>query len=95
MTDETDDEFRNMAVSAADRAAAQIDKFCFNMALEEIWLVIRRANKYIDEKMPWLLVRDESRKKELDTCMNHLAETLRIVSVLTAKIGRASCRERV
>ena len=82
LTDETDDELRNMAVSAADRAVAQIDKFCFNMALEEIWSVIRRANKYIDEKMPWLLARDESRKKELDTCMNHLAETLRIVSVL-------------
>ena len=82
LTDETDDELRNMAVSAADRAAAQIDKFCFNMAFEEIWSVIRRANKYIDEKMPWLLARDESRKKELDTCMNHLAETLRIVSVL-------------
>jgi len=59
-----------------------MDKFCFNMALEEIWTVVRRANKYIDEKTPWILAKDEARKPELDTCMHNLAEAIRIVSVL-------------
>ena len=34
-----------------------MDKFAFNMALEEIWIVVRRANKYIDEKAPWVLAK--------------------------------------
>ena len=52
------------------------------MALEEIWVLIRRANKYIDEKAPWVLAKDESKKAELDTVMRNLAEALRIVSIL-------------
>ena len=52
------------------------------MALEEIWILIRRANKYIDEKTPWVLAKDETKKAELDTVMRNLAETLRIVSIL-------------
>ena len=59
-----------------------MDEFKYNMALEEIWILIRRANKYIDEKTPWILAKDETKKAELDTVMRNLAETLRIVSVL-------------
>ena len=81
-----DDEFSNdlksIAVSAADRVSEQMDKFAFNMALEEIWILVRRANKFVDEKEPWVLAKDPERKDELDACMNYLAESLRIVSVL-------------
>ncbi len=80
--DAIDDELINMAVSAADKVAANMDEFKFNMALEEIWILIRRANKYIDEKTPWILAKDESKKAELDTVMRNLAEVLRIVSIL-------------
>jgi methionyl-tRNA synthetase len=59
-----------------------MDQLDFNMALEANWQVVRRAHTYIDEKAPWILAKDESNKAELDTVMNHLAETLRIVSVL-------------
>ena len=59
-----------------------MDKFAFNNALEDIWTLVRRANKYIDEKTPWILAKDESKKAELDTCMHNLAESLRIVSIL-------------
>jgi methionyl-tRNA synthetase len=52
------------------------------MALERIWTVVRRANKYIDEKAPWILAKDEAKEDGLDTVMNHLAETVRIVSIL-------------
>lgn len=81
-----DDEFSNdlkeIAVSAADKVSEQMDKFAYNMALEEIWILIRRANKFVDEKEPWVLAKDPERKEELDACMNYLAESLRIVSVL-------------
>ena len=80
--DEIDRELEAIAVGAADKVAAQMDKFAFNMALEEIWILVRRANKYVDEKMPWALAKDEAKKAELETCMHHLAEALRIVSIL-------------
>ncbi len=80
--DATDRELIDMAVSCADKVAAQMDKFAFNKALEEIWALVGRANKYIDEKTPWILAKDPSKKDELDTVMHDLAETLRIVAIL-------------
>ena len=80
--DDIDEDLKNIAIGAASKVSEEMDKFAFNMALERIWTVVRRANKYIDEKAPWLLAKDESKKAELDTVMNHLAETLRIVSIL-------------
>ena len=82
----SDDEFSNdlkaIAVNAADKVSEQMNKFAYNMALEEIWILVRRANKFVDEKEPWVLAKDPDRKEELDACMNYLAEALRIVSVL-------------
>ena len=82
----SDDEFsadlKSIAVSAADKVSEQMDKFAYNMALEEIWILIRRANKYVDEMEPWVLAKDPEKKDKLDACMNYLAESLRIVSVL-------------
>ena len=80
--DDIDKDLKSIAVSAASKVEAQMDKFAFNMALEEIWILVRRANKYVDEKEPWVLVKDEARKAELDTCMHNLAEALRIISIL-------------
>ena len=80
--DEIDDELISLAVSVADKVSARMDDFQFNNALEEIWVLIRRANKYIDEKTPWVLAKDEAKKAELDTVMRNLAECLRIVSIL-------------
>ena len=82
----SDDDFscdlKNIAITAADKVSDQMDKFAYNMALEEIWILIRRANKYVDEMEPWVLAKDPEKKEELDACMNYLAEALRIVSVL-------------
>ncbi|MEG0661639.1 MAG: class I tRNA ligase family protein, partial [Anaerovoracaceae bacterium] len=77
-----DDELRAIAVGAAGKVEAAMDKFKFNAALEEIWVVVRRANKYIDETTPWILAKDEAQKDRLDTVLHNLAETLRIVSIL-------------
>ncbi len=80
--DATDKDLKSIAVSAADKVEAHMDKFQFNLALEEIWVAVRRANKYIDENTPWILAKEESGKPRLDMVLHNLAETLRIVSVL-------------
>ena len=59
-----------------------MDNVSFSIALEHIWKVIRRANKYVDETTPWILAKDEDKKERLNTVLYNLAETLRIVSVL-------------
>ncbi len=80
--DDIDRDLKTIATGAASKVEAQMDKFAFNMALEEIWVLVRRANKYIDEKTPWLLAKDDAKKPELDTCLHNLAESLRIISIL-------------
>lgn len=79
---EPDSELIELAGSTADRVEAYMDKFSFNLALEEIWKLIRRTNKYIDETSPWVLAKDEASKPRLDTVMHHLAESIRVISVL-------------
>ncbi|MBF1184969.1 MAG: methionine--tRNA ligase [[Eubacterium] sulci] len=80
--DEFDADLEKIALEAADKVNAQMDKFSFSNALEEVWVLVRRANKYVDEKMPWVLAKDESQVDSLNTCMHHLAEALRVVSIL-------------
>ena len=81
-TDPLDEELKAVAVGAASKVEANMDKFAFNMALEDIWTVVRRANKYIDETVPWVLAKDEKDKPRLDNVLHNLAEAIRIVSVL-------------
>ncbi|RAV21080.1 methionine--tRNA ligase [Paenibacillus contaminans] len=54
----------------------------FSVALGAIWTLVSRTNKYIDETQPWVLAKDESSKQTLGSVMYHLAESLRIVSVM-------------
>lgn len=80
--DATDKDLKAIATSAGHKVEAHMDKFEFNLALEEIWVAVRRANKYIDENTPWILAKNEADKPRLDTVLHNLAETLRIVSIL-------------
>ena len=77
-----DAQLKEIATGAADKVGKQMDDFKFNMALEEIWIVVRRANKYIDETMPWVLAKNEADKPRLDNVLHNLAEAIRIISVL-------------
>ena len=91
--DEIDDDLKAIATGAAAKVEAQMDKFAFNMALEEICILVRRANKYIDEKAPWVLAKDEAKKAELDTVMHNLAEAIRIISVLIYPFMHTTSKE--
>ena len=77
-----DEDLKSVALGAAAGVEANMDEFKFNMALEEIWVLVRRANKYIDETMPWVLAKDEASKARLDNVLHNLAEAIRIISVL-------------
>ncbi|HIU26344.1 MAG TPA: methionine--tRNA ligase [Candidatus Copromorpha excrementigallinarum] len=92
-TDAFDDDLKAVAVGAASKVEANMDKFAFNLALEDIWTVVRRANKYIDETMPWILAKEESRKSRLDTVLHNLAETIRIISVLIYPFMHTTSKE--
>lgn len=91
--DEIDDDLKAIATGTAAKVEAQMDKFAFNMALEEIWILVRRANKYIDEKAPWVLAKDEAKKAELDTVMHNLAEAIRIISILIYPFMHTTSKE--
>lgn len=58
-----------------------MNRMQFNEAFEELWKLIRRANKYIDETMPWKLAKEEASKEQLNTVLYHLMEVLRVVAV--------------
>ncbi|MFI3230634.1 MAG: methionine--tRNA ligase [bacterium] len=60
-----------------------MDNMQFSNALVEIWTIISRVNKYIDETTPWILAKDDANKnKELRNVMYVLAESLRIIAIL-------------
>jgi methionyl-tRNA synthetase len=61
---------------------AAMEKMEFSVALASIWQLVSRTNKYIDETQPWVLAKDEATRRELGAVMYHLAESLRIISIL-------------
>jgi len=77
-----DDELIAIAIGAAAKVEMNMDKFNFSQALEEIWMLVRRTNKYIDETAPWILAKSEADKPRLDTVLYNLSESIRIISVL-------------
>lgn len=77
-----DDELINLALFTPGKVEASIDALKIPEALESIWTLISRANKYIDETTPWILAKDEEKKERLGTVLYNLLETLRFVSVM-------------
>lgn len=77
-----DGDLEEIATGTASKVAAYMEEFSFSQALESIWTLIRRTNKYIDETMPWVLAKDEAKKDRLDTVLHNLAEAIRTVSIL-------------
>ena len=83
---EVDDD---LVATASDVLVAYDDDmnhFRFPNALDEVWRLINRANKYIDETEPWKLAKSDKTAKALDSVLAHLAESLRLVAVLVAPV---------
>mgnify|MGYP001235042016 CR=1 FL=1 len=81
-----DKELKTFLQERIDSYEEAFDQLRFSVALKEVWSIIGRANKYIDETMPWVLAKDESQKERLYTVLYNLCETLRIVSILISPV---------
>lgn len=81
---EFDADLEATANAVIAKYAKEMDNMQFSVALAEVWRLISRSNKYIDETQPWVLAKDEARKEELGSVMVHLAEVLRITAILLA-----------
>lgn len=79
--EEVDDSLIELATTVAGRVEELMEKFNFSQSLEEIWKLVRRTNKYVDETMPWVLDK-EQKVDRLNTVLYNLSESLRIISVL-------------
>ena len=77
-----DDELITLALETPKKVSASIDELRIPEALEHIFELIGRANKYIDETTPWILAKDEEKKERLGTVLYNLVESLRFSSVL-------------
>jgi methionyl-tRNA synthetase len=66
----------------SQRVGAYVDRAELHLALEEIWALVRRLNRYVEEQAPWRLAKEQGREAELDRVLRTLAEGLRVVMVL-------------
>ena len=82
VADPIDDELLTMAKELRGKYEEQMEKYAFQNALIEVFKLISRANKYIDETAPWVLAKDEANKPRLATVLYNLLECLRIGSSL-------------
>lgn len=79
---EFDSELISVAKETAEKVEEKMEKMLFSDALNEIWTLIRRTNKYIDETQPWILIKDETKKDVLASALYNVAESIRIVSIM-------------
>ena len=88
-----DDELVEMIKGARAKYEKQMDAFQLHVALEDIFKLIQRANKYIDETAPWVLAKDESKKARLASVMYNLLEALRVSLILLTPFMPDSCKK--
>lgn len=85
-TERESGEFDDDLIATATALKSSVDDFMdktqLNNALAEIFKVVSRANKYIDETAPWVIAKDETKKARLATVLYNLLETIRITSTL-------------
>ena len=77
-----DEELKALALDVIAKYEQQMEKFQFSLALNEVFRLLDRANKYIDETTPWVLAKSEETKERLLTVMKNLCECIRIAAIL-------------
>ena len=81
VVEDIDADLIDVVISAKDKIEDNMDKFRIADSLENVLEIYRRCNKYIDETMPWVLAKDESKKDRLATVLYNIVESIRIASV--------------
>lgn len=79
-----DRELRELVLDSAKEYENSMEKLELSNALVILWRVVSRANKYVDETMPWALAKDPAQKGRLATVLYNLAETVRFVTIMAA-----------
>ena len=87
----TDAELKAACTNAVSKFKEKMDSLHIADAIDEAIVMLRRANKYIDETTPWVLAKDENSKERLETVIYNLLETIRIGAVLLYPIIPATC----
>lgn len=80
--EEIDNELITNVLSLKEKVSKQMDDLKVGEALQEIFEILRKCNKYIDDTMPWSLAKDETKKGRLGTVLYNLLESIRISAVL-------------
>ena len=91
--DPMDNELVALAAGLRDRYEVQMEQYAFQNALVEVFGVIGRANKYIDETKPWVLAKDPSAHPRLARVLYNLLESVRICTVLLTPFMPATCEK--
>ena len=86
-----DDELIALIRATKERYAAQMDAFQLHVGLEEVFRLVQRANKYIDETAPWKLAKEESKQARLASVMYNLLEALRVSLIMLTPFMPESC----
>ena len=81
-----DAELATSAVALAKEYESKMERFKFASALADVWLIISKCNKYIDETMPWQLGKLPEKQSRLAAVLYNLCESLRIISILIAPV---------
>ena len=92
-SDAIDEELAAMIRNTRSAYEKQMDAFQLHLGLEEVFKLIQRANKYIDETAPWILAKDESKKARLAAVMYNLLEALRVSLVMLTPFIPDSCEK--
>ncbi|WP_317394702.1 methionine--tRNA ligase [Faecalicoccus pleomorphus] len=80
--EDVDKELIELAQNTLSKVEAKMEELRVGDALDEIFTLLRRSNKYIDQTMPWALAREEDKKDRLATVLYNLLESIRISAVL-------------
>ncbi|MBR1729234.1 MAG: methionine--tRNA ligase [Selenomonadaceae bacterium] len=83
---EIDKSLKNDAINTATEYKNLMENIQLSDAVKKVWTFISRANKYIDETMPWKLAKDETQKQTLSNTLYNLVESLRIISILISPL---------
>jgi methionyl-tRNA synthetase len=81
-----DRELEETIENTARKYKESFASFRFQNGLNEVWHLINRSNKYIDETTPWVVAKDESRRDELNAILYHLYESLRVTAIMLAPV---------
>ena len=86
---DVDKEIEEFAINTTSKFEKAFENFEIASSIQEIWSLVSRTNKYIDETSPWVLAKEENKEK-LESCIYHLIENLRRIAILISPIMDAT-----